>query len=350
MSPFPPYSPPFHSCPLCRCRQTEIQEPIPVEDILEQYPEVYDTYDRDIDDEPIDLASFPLLDNEGVEIRIFTPEGNRIRRHVMVHNPHTPACGVLVDLRSIHDMYRDGDDNGEGLRRLRLAERRRRASSPSSSDDEDGDHAVPQVLDEREDNEQAFEREVEAMLEARDFADQGQRVDAYPQAFLAKYGHVQSNRMFPLYNAFIIDIEREIRKDVPPMPAHLREAQDREEHVYVDPADLEEWYEEHGGTGAIIEPCASQIYNELSHRTRPTATQQEVCTGSITQACTGAWVKSTSAKNVHDRILRRHTLGLPHERFRSKLHAGGPAPRALRVENVFVINMQNMPQEKRSGP
>lgn len=318
-----------------RCHESESQVPIPIDTILQQYPEVYDTYDRDDDDEPLDLTTYPLLDESGIEQRIYGPAGNRIRRHTLVCNDQTPACGVLVNLCTVHDMYRESDDNGEGFRRLRLAERRRRAHSPTSSasdhDDADLDHEVQQMLD------------------SRSVLDRNQRVDAYPQAFLAKYGHVQSNRMFPLYNSFILDMEREIRVDVPPLPAHLRESQDQEEHIYVDPADLQDWFSTYGGNGAIVEPCASQIYNELSHRTRPTASQQEVCTGSITQACTGAWVKAASAIKVHDRILRRHAWGLPHQRFRNKLTAGGPAPRALRLENVIVINMHNIPANKRNG-
>lgn len=210
---------------------------------------MFDTYDRDDDDHPLDLTTYPLLDQNGIENRIYGPQGNRICRHSVIYDEDTPPCGVLVDLTNVHDMYRDADDNGEGLRRIRLAERRRRASASSSSDD---DEDAPHPTYDDED----LEHEIQAMLDSRTTEDRHLRVDAYPQAFLAKYGHVQSNRMFPLYNSFIVNMEREIRKHVPPIPDELREPEDQEEHVYVDPVERDEWFNTYGGTGFIVEPCA----------------------------------------------------------------------------------------------
>ncbi|KAH9920756.1 uncharacterized protein B0H18DRAFT_956892 [Fomitopsis serialis] len=363
--------------------------PIDPDDILDQHGDVYDTHDRYDSDDPVDLYTYPLLDQDGKENPIYTYEGRRIARRVP-NEDYDPklSCGVLCDLMSIHDMY-------DTVANARQAARRRRQQAAGNGGDGNGsdvdnsedkefraqfneDQGVEGSDDDVDDEETRLAKELDAM-EAERGSGKAFAVHSYPQALLGRYGNVQSTRMFQQYNSTILDIERELRRGLPPPPAGFSkeslttrkvmrrflavledeaaaaagDAGSSRKRPRVPPLSEQEEAEleyvlAHGGLGPIIEAWSSQMYNAFSHRMRPTARSHEVCTGMMTQAFTGAWARSKPAQAVLANLLSRLTGQLPHERLKTLLMDESVA-RDLRLENMFVVNFDNLPPDMRTG-
>ncbi|KAH9828613.1 uncharacterized protein C8Q71DRAFT_912237 [Rhodofomes roseus] len=232
-------------------------------------------------------------------------------------------------------------------------EARGRARATSHGDERDEPRAAsrPRGFRTAEQDDALMEDEVEALLDMRRPAQANKRlrVTAYPQAFLGHIGHMQANQMFPIYAPFMVDIDCELRRDVPPQPDFHETLEDGAHFVEPDLAGKAEWMDKHGFDGPIIEMGGCQIYNAMSHRARPTAGQQEVCTGMLTQAATGPWAPGKRATNLHAKIMHRNNIGLPQDRFRAAVVDYGAPNISLRIENNFTIFMRRMPEDKRTG-
>ncbi|CCM06664.1 uncharacterized protein FIBRA_08949 [Fibroporia radiculosa] len=291
-------------------REVESYEPIPDQEILRRHGEVFATDDVSPHDEPLDLPNYPLHDDNDRILPIYTQDGLLVPRQRAVFR-NQPACAPLLDLSLAPELFNHGPN------------RRRRRRSPFSEGDNSDDSDV-------------------------NLQDASIRVQVYPQALLMRYGNLQADSMSPLYDPFISDMERSIRAHIPP-PRGDESSSDDDDFYDPDYSDrMDDPRRRHGGTGPIIIPQASQIYNEISHRSRPTAGQQDTCTGELSQAATGAWAKSVADKLSQSRLLERQRYDLPHQRFADKIQHDD-CPRALRVENVFTIDLDNMPQDVRNG-
>lgn len=78
---------------------------IPDED-LEHHGPLYDRW-TSIDRQPVDLATLPVLDEDGEEIPVFEESGRQIPRREAHTLDTRPPCGVLVDLANIRDFFDD---------------------------------------------------------------------------------------------------------------------------------------------------------------------------------------------------------------------------------------------------
>lgn len=500
-----------------RAYQAGEWEDIPALDILAEHQQVFDTPVLDEDSHPLDLCNYPLYDEDGFELPIYTREGFVVPRKRPTDDAELrgPGCGLLLDLRRIHELFLEYADDSDAMQRLLQQERERRrqrrrgvpvapgSSSPSPApssppqssspaarsvsvrstvhggssppppgeeDEDDWEHEARQpqcrrrgrrsrvrslftddeaqeaeeedeeppmsdfvdgaeqfqhlYADGSEDELEQYERmeleqlrlhdrsqrrqrsrgrrseeepewvghrgrardddasgeeddaegtdhgsvhevggedeengvfddidEVEALLGLRRPAQANKRlrVTGYPQAFLGYIGHVQANQTPSLYEPFMVNIDRELRKDVPEQPDFHETLDDGADFIEPDLDGKARWYDKHGFDGPIIELSGFQAYNAMSHRARPTASQQEVCTGMLTQAATGPWAPGKRAAELHARILKRNDIGLPHDRFRYAVIDQGTPNISLRLENNLTIFVRRMPEIKRAG-
>lgn len=144
----------------------------------------------------------------------------------------------------------------------------------------------------------------------------------YPQAGLVTAGHFQANSLFnsfqPLLNQLNDDLRQEL--DVP----------------------------DHHSPPAIV-GISCQGYNAVMHSTRGRSAQHhEAQRGLITSTLAGAWADSFKTKNRAERLKHQCSTQLPHVDFRHKISRDAIG-RDLRLENVFSIDIQQLPNHMKDG-
>lgn len=255
----------------CRsARHVNEWQDLPIEEILENRETIWNSSNQDSRQEVEDLYNYPLTDDEGREIPIYSTEGHRIPRRepVDVDDP----CGLLVDLTKIGQLF-----NGA-------------------------------VLDENEnDANEDFE------IPPRDKV----KLNLYPAAFLRTAGHMQGNRATSAYERLTVDAINRLFNCY----RHLR---------------------------PVLQVGSMQIYNEAMHRIRAQAQYHEAQLGYFTQVLAGshAFEQSTrkKAKDLFEKVQKRS----PQQAFREKIET--PAmPKDLRVEVVFHLRIQKLPDAQRNG-
>ncbi|KAG2028654.1 hypothetical protein BDR03DRAFT_1019517 [Suillus americanus] len=165
-------------------------------------------------------------------------------------------------------------------------------------------------------------------------------VNVYPQAFLRKTGHIQCNAVLPQFGPFLTLIRKSITRPVRGVDSD-DEIDDEDEDLF-NPDD--------GHVPPAVLSIGCQFYNELSHRTRPSSALHEVQQGRITSALSGAYVtkRPGPAALRHQNIIRECEASLPHQRFNGKIEHED-VPRALRLENVYIIQLDSLLARQRTG-
>jgi hypothetical protein len=282
---------------LFRCLRVKRWEEVPNEDIIGQHGVVYDSPDPDVREE-VDLDLLPHRDpHTRRENNIYEENGRRIPRLHGKSRRSTRPCGLLVNLETISELF-------------------------SSYIPDHPDAAI---------DEDAYAGE------------QGSTpsVSVYPQAFLRKMGHIQCDAVLPHFAPFISDIRR---------------ATSRRPRI-VDFDDDQPLADEYGvfgetvdgtlGVPPVVIPSACQFYNELSHRIRPSAALHDVQQGRITSALAGAY-GNAATKITHNTRVRECKMSLPHQKYDNKISLDD-VPRALRLENIYIIQCDSIKPEKRNG-
>ncbi|KAG2335563.1 hypothetical protein BDR05DRAFT_1006676 [Suillus weaverae] len=269
---------------------------IPVDDILSIHEVVYNSPDSDVR-RPVDLRSLPLREPEtDKEINVYDEEGRRIPRFHGRSRVDGPKCGLLVDLETIPQLFSSYVPHDEHL-------------------DLDVD-----MLD--------FDEE------------HGAKIKVYPQAFLRKFGHLQSDSILPHFKTFIKKVQANITRG-------------RRRPNRMDDGDDNDDVDDDVGVinGNLIPPAiiatGCQFYNEVSHRVRPNAGLHEVQQGRITSALSGAYARGTG-KRVHSAIMHNCRLTLPHHRYNNSIKLDN-VPRDLRLENIYILQLESMDPAKRNG-
>ena len=98
----------------------------------------------------------------------------------------------------------------------------------------------------------------------------------------------------------------------------------------------------------LLHAICSQIYNAISHRVRDAAKFHEVQLGLVTTSLAGTTASSLPSKNRWQRNLDRCRGDLPHVRCAQKV-AGPGQPQCMRFENTYRLDVQHLPERKRSG-
>jgi hypothetical protein len=145
-------------------------------------------------------------------------------------------------------------------------------------------------------------------------------VSVFPLVYLRTFGHIQTNGVLPAFNNIIKQINERFKTN-PTADQDPRK---------------------------VLTPVASQGYNELSHRAAPCAGAHETQQGWITAALAGAYATTARAQREAKKKYDYCEAALPFDRFIHKIDVPG-CPRALRMEQVFNINVKAMPPRKRTG-
>lgn len=98
----------------------------------------------------------------------------------------------------------------------------------------------------------------------------------------------------------------------------------------------------------LLHAICSQIYNAISHRVRDAAKFHDVQLAFITTSLAGTTASSLPSKNRWQRNLDRCRGDLPHVRCAQKV-AGAGQPQSMRFENTYRLDVQRLPERKRSG-
>ncbi|KAG1863248.1 hypothetical protein DFJ58DRAFT_912417 [Suillus subalutaceus] len=166
-------------------------------------------------------------------------------------------------------------------------------------------------------------------------------VNVYPQAFLRKYGHIQCNTILPHFSPFMSKIRNSVSRlsrnqnDDPFNGQPAEDDADEFDHL------------PNGPLPTVLFASGSQFYNEISHRIRPSADLHDVQQGRITSALSGAYSRG-HGQTTHRIVMRECSLNLPHQRYDNKIKVND-VPRALRLENVYIFQLDSLKRHKRNG-
>jgi hypothetical protein len=90
-----------------RASHVERWDVLPVNQILEENGEIYDSYLPDQRTLVEDLESLDMVDASGAEIRIYDKNGKKISRREAFCDMDAPSCGSLVDLCNVGMLFQD---------------------------------------------------------------------------------------------------------------------------------------------------------------------------------------------------------------------------------------------------
>lgn len=265
-------------------------------DILSIHDVVYNSPDPDVR-LIVDLHALPLRDPAThKEINVYDEEGRRIPRFNGRSRLDDPKCGLLVNLETIPQLFSSHVALDEHL--------------DLDADIQDVEH------------------------------EDAAKINVYPQAFLRKYGHLQSDSILPHFKTFVRKVQANITRGQR-RPNCMDDADEDDDNVVNMDVN----------NGLSIPPAimssGCQFYNEISHRVRPNAGLHEVQQGRITSALAGAYARGTG-KYVQSSIMHNCRLSLPHHRYNNAIKLPN-VPRDLRLENIYILQLDSIKPEKRNG-
>ncbi|KAG1853395.1 hypothetical protein F4604DRAFT_1933291 [Suillus subluteus] len=280
------------------CKPVRSWEEISNEEILESHNIIYDSPDPTFR-QPVNLDDLPLRDLQTQrENNIYDEEGRRIPRFHGICSRNTKPCGVLINLETITELF-----------------------STFIPDDDDMALDPDIILDD----------DVRTPT-----------VNVYPQAFLRKYGHIQCNTVLPHFAPFMSKIRNSVSR------SSLNQNHDLFDGQPADDDDADEFDRlPNVPLPTVLFASGSQFYNEISHRTRPSADLHDVQQGRITSALSGAYSRG-HGQTTHRIVTRECSLNLPHQRYDNKIKVND-VPRALRLENVYIVQLDSLKRHKRNG-
>jgi hypothetical protein len=150
----------------------------------------------------------------------------------------------------------------------------------------------------------------------------------YPQAGMRTAGHFQAKG---LMTAFYPRVEA--------INTRLVLARDDEDDIP----------EEEQSSHPPVTGIASQGYNAVMHSTRGMSNQHhDAQVGLVTGALSGAWAKGERLQRIARDMNRTCDHRLPHDSFAEKI-TNPQIKRDLRLENVYFVDLQALPNRMRNG-
>ncbi|KAG2029044.1 hypothetical protein BDR03DRAFT_1018980 [Suillus americanus] len=278
------------------CKPVSRWVQIPADELLGAHDIIYDSPNSSFR-QPVNLEDFPARDpGTQKENNIYDEDGRRIPRFDGLCSHNVKSCGVLINLETIAELFSAmiTDDD--------------MALDPDIIMDDDNLH-IP-------------------------------RVNVYPQAFLRKYGHIQCNAVLPHFAPFMSKIRKAVSRDT-------IGRDEFDDHALDDDLDYLNNFP-NGLMPPVLLASGCQFYNEISHRIRPSAALHDVQQGRITSALSGAYATTRNAQTAHKMVLRECSLLLPHQRYDNKIDVND-VPRALRLENIYIFQLDSLKLAKRNG-
>ena len=298
-------------------------EEIPNEEIAADHDVLYDHWDPELR-QVIDIASYPHQNESGERVNAYDESGHRIIRwSAMVANENAD-CGIMVKLKEIDRLFAQDDDE--------VREEEIDAARDLGMDIREEDERVGSGR--RGHSGQGEDVDREACQWMRGKLSKSAKVSRYPQAFLKDVGHVQSDGIARPFRAVV----RRLNENIEEQRARTHDPNVREDlnpDIVPVPA-------------MAVVPLGSQYYNEIFHRIAPHAGGHVLQLGYVTAALSGKFANDEKGKAKAARLQASLSAELPHKQI-NKLMLDKKAPRALRLEQVFFVNMVALPQSKRRG-
>ena len=282
---------------IIRVRQVIEWEELPIEQIIEGQTTLWDHSDPNLRSEiPLDnLATYPLIDEFGHELGIFTSRGTRIWRRCAYIDPDISPYGILVNLRQVHELFTLENDDVQGTE------------------------------------------------DAPDDLSPGVPYFVYPQAGLKDYGHFQANGIISKILPFLNGLNDHVRSRHHPSGNHHGNNNDDDNDNDSDTA-----FHPNNTLNPIV-GISMQAYNAVMHFTRGHGVQHhDAQLGMVTAAVAGSYAVDKKQANIAITKIDQCKYQLPHKRFESKIE-DPDVPRDLRLENVYSINVQAIRPEFRDG-
>lgn len=264
-----------------------ITTPIPPEQILANHSEVYRCQDAYEEDLIDDLEEYPLQNQSGEDLPIFDKDGNSIRRTVARPVPGATPAGVFLALSRAKELFR---------------------SDSFSTDRQKYVH--------------------------------GNNVDKYPIGHLPNVGSIQTNQPLPLFNGVVKRINNTIGQTVP--------YEEGEEPLYEDVDESGNLVVPTGIKRRPIFGTHTQIYNLSVHHFAPRANQFRVLHGQVTAAASSKFAVSSRDREKGKAAEEKIATHLPFEALEAQMD-GADIPVSLRLEQVFVVSMDDLEDEYKTG-
>jgi hypothetical protein len=269
-----------------RAHHTEYT-PIPVEELIQRHPQIYRSRRASPDDLITHPENEPLVDSVGYEVKFFDQRGRRIRRRVEDVDLDDPLniCGILLNLPTVEEIFTLSPDTPYHNSDVFI-------SKPT--------------------------------------------VNKYSMAFIRDAGQIQSHQPFPLLTTPLKEVNEFIA---------LREESSDHFHTLDDDGNV---IDSPGLALPAIFNVSFQIYNRMLHFIAPRANEYEAILGHVTAALGGRWANTPTDKAQAQRASAKIQRRFPHERLRLA-SSSGHASKDLRVEPVYVIDMNKIHPDHRNG-
>jgi hypothetical protein len=160
-------------------------------------------------------------------------------------------------------------------------------------------------------------------------------VDLYPQAGTRDYGHVQASSVLPGFSKVLRKVN-----------ASLSLPNDDDDNDDDDDEELSAHSGAHDAFAVTAQSC--QIYGELAHTMSRRAGQHDVQSGLVSGALAGMMSDDYKARARGLTFKARNDIALPQDKAADKL-CRNDVKKSLRFENVYVVNMQKLPDTERTG-
>lgn len=291
----------LHANNLIRCLEVDRWEPIDVHDILQDHNHIFDSADPGTRQPINNLIDYPMFDDIGREKRIYDSHGDQILRKLPILKEdeygENPDCPLLLKLKSIPQFFQ------EPLASLNASD------SDQGSDNEDAAIRPPS----------AYNEPMKCML--------------FPQAYLKLYGQVQTDRVSPHFCQKIKHINQVIGASIPAF--HSPSLSDDEED------EVPAFY-------TPLQPDSCQMYNAIAHKLMMRAGSLDAMQGDITNAMAGSYASTPAAQRRGRKAFEACQQNLPQDRISRRILPDNGC-KALRVENVYVMNIQQVKPVFQSG-
>ncbi|KAH9848943.1 hypothetical protein C2E23DRAFT_738394, partial [Lenzites betulinus] len=262
--------------------------------IKDANPEIYDSDDPNSRTLIQDILTYPLVDGNGLEKRIYAPDCTRIKRRRAVGLHSSERCGIMQDLSAIHRLF----------------------CAPSGLDDELME--VDPVVDpdaHNPGNINDVDHELNMQYARRLPPLEDVAYTSYPHFFSKNIGQWQADGVMQPMMPLIRSLSNELSRP-------------------------------HSGGKAIV-ALNSQCYNTIAHSTRFSARHHLAQKGMLTATSAGPWATTPKARNTADKLFGKVSYSLPHERLVNQLLLG--SDNCLRVENNFLIDFDHLRGEFHNG-
>jgi len=213
---------------------------------------------------------------------------------------HDNECGILVALESVHSLFPS-------------------PQPPSFDLDDDDDENQPPVLSDVS------------------FA----TIRRFPMAGLRTAGHIQVDAVMPVMDKVLnhinsnVKIAGRLHQQLPQGTHH-----DDNHHPIIDLDDQD--------SRLPLQGESTQMYNLFTHQAMNPLEGSDFQKAELTGAFAGDYATPQKHKALALRLKQRCARALPHQRFQKRLDVHD-CPKSLRIEQVWVIDIQALNPDLRNG-